>query len=68
MAVPAIVWRNPNPIQRRRVWTYVRRDPSRSVYLVVESASAKRNLEIIHCGAAAPASEALKNQCRPSGT
>jgi len=75
MAAPAIVWRNPNSIHRRRVWTHVKRDASRSLYLIVESASAKQgewkglpNLEIIQGGAPAPASEAPRNQRLPSGT
>jgi hypothetical protein len=75
MAVPAIVWRNPNSIHRRRVWTHVKRDASRSLYLIVESASAKQgewkglpNLEIIRGGATAPAREATMNLRLPSGT
>jgi len=75
MAVPAIVWRNPNSNPRRRVWTHVKRDASRSLYLIVESASAKQsewkglpNLEIIQGGVAAPSREALKDQRLPSGT
>jgi len=61
MAAPAIVWRNPNTIHRHRVWTHVRREASRSLYLVVESASAKQgewkglpNLEVIRGRATAP--------------
>jgi hypothetical protein len=75
MARPAIVWRNPNSIQRRRVWTHVKRDASRSVYLVVESTSAKHrewkglpNLEIVRGGSSATARQATKNQRLPSGT
>lgn len=75
MAAPAIVWRNPNTIHRLRVWTHVKRDAARSLYLVVESVSAKQvdwkglpNLEIIQGGAIAPAREALRDQRLPSGT
>ena len=75
MAVPAIVWRNPNSIPRRRVWNRVKRDASRSLYVVVESVSAKQrkweglpNLEIIQGGATAPAREARQSQRLPSGT
>jgi hypothetical protein len=75
MAAPAIVWRNPNPLQRHRVWTHIKREASRSLYLVVESASAKKgewkglpNLEVIQGGAIAPAREAPKDQRLPSGT
>ena len=74
MAMPAIVWRNPNSIQRRRVWNRVKREASRSLYLVVESASAKQNewkglpnLEIIQGGANAPARKACENRSLPSG-
>jgi hypothetical protein len=75
MAAPAIVWRNPNTIHRHRVWTHVKRDASRSLYLVVESASAKQsgwkglpNLEVIQGRAIASAREAPKDQRLPSGT
>jgi hypothetical protein len=74
MAMPAIVWRNSNSIQRRRVWNRVKREASRSLYLVVESASAKQsewkglpNLEIIQGGASADAREACENRSLPSG-
>lgn len=74
MAIPAIVWRNPNSIQRRRVWNRVKREPSRSLYLVVESASANQrewkglpNLEILLGGASATAREALQKRSLPSG-
>jgi hypothetical protein len=73
MAMPAIVWRNPNSTQRRRVWNRVRRDALRSLYLVVESAPAQQGdwkglpaLEIIH---GRPASaEASTNRVLRSGT
>jgi hypothetical protein len=75
MAIPAIVWRNPNSIQRRRVWNRVKREPSRSLYLVVESASATQrewkglpNLEIIQGGTSAAAREAPEKRSLPSGT
>lgn len=75
MAVPAIVWRNPNSIPRRRVWSRAKSDASRSLYLVVEAASAKQtewkglpNLEIIHGRATAPARGVPENQSLPSGT
>ena len=60
MAMPAIVWRNPNSIQRRRVWNRVKREASRSLYLVVESGVATvdewkglANLEFFLGGASA---------------
>ena len=37
MAVPAIVWRNPHPIQQRRLWSRARRDETSSLYVVVRS-------------------------------
>ena len=73
MARPAIVWRNPNPVQRCRVWNRAKRDASRSLYLVVESAAAAQkewkglpNLEIIRGGAAAARSVA-EHQSLSSG-
>ena len=39
MALPAIVWRNPNCEPRVRRWTHVKRDANRSLYLVLESRS-----------------------------
>jgi hypothetical protein len=73
MAVPAIVWRNPKSIRRRRVWTPVRRDTFRSLYLVMESPWDKQfeakglpNLEIIQGGWTAPVSETVNKQRLPS--
>jgi hypothetical protein len=73
MAEPAIVWRNPKSLQRRRVWSHVKRDASCSLYVVVESMSAQQyewrglpNLEIIRGGAAATARETRKNRSLPS--
>jgi len=37
MAAPAIVWRNPNPTQQRRLWSRARRDATSSLYVVVRS-------------------------------
>jgi len=74
MAAPAIVWRNPNSILRRRVWNRVKREASRSLYLVVESASATPrewkglpNLEIIQGGASAATRVARENRSLQSG-
>jgi len=74
MAAPAIVWRNPNSIPRGRVWNRAERDASRSLYVVVESASDDQrkwkglpNLEIIRGGAAASARKSLQSQRLPSG-
>jgi hypothetical protein len=74
MAMPAIIWRNPNSVQRRRVWNRVKREASRSLYLVVESASVAQrewkglpNLEIIQGGASAAAGDVPENRSLPSG-
>jgi hypothetical protein len=73
MAVPAIVWRNPNSLRRRRVWSRVKRDGGRSLYVVVESLSAQQydwrglpNLEIIRGGATAARRERLRDRSLPS--
>lgn len=75
MAVPTIVWRNPNSIQGRRVWNRAKRDAVRSVYVVVESVAAEQrtwkglpNLEIIQCGASSTAPEARQKQHLELGT
>ena len=74
MAVPAIVWRNPNSERRRRRWTNVRRESNRSLYMVVESVSIYQDtwdglptLEIIQGRAVAP-SKAAANPRSQSGT
>ena len=75
MAVPSIVWRNPNYVPRRRAWDRAKHDASRSLYVVVESAPDDQrkwtglpNLEIIQGGALAPARKTLQSQRLPSGT
>lgn len=40
MASLAIVWRNPNVSKTVRCWAHVKRDPKRSLYIVMESAAA----------------------------
>lgn len=74
MALPAIVWRNPNSVSRCRVWNRAKHDASRSLYLVVESASEEQrqwkglpNLEIIQGGAAAATRPVRERQSLPSG-
>ena len=74
MAVPAIVWRNPNSSQRRRVWNRAKRDASRSLYVVVEALSAEERkwkglptLEIIQGGVTASPRQARLSQRLPSG-
>jgi hypothetical protein len=57
MAAPAIVWRNPNAVQRRRLWNQARRDATRRLYIVVRSAPGNQgeweglpNLEVLDGG------------------
>jgi hypothetical protein len=61
MATPAIVWRNPNAVQRRRLWNQARRDTTCRLYIVVRSAPGNEgeweglpNLEVLDGGAATP--------------
>lgn len=57
MALPAIIWRNPKSINRRRLWNRARRDELSSVYVVVRSGEhgsiweGLPNLEMIEGGA-----------------
>jgi len=37
MAVPAIIWRNPNAVSQRRLSSQARRDENCSLYVVVRS-------------------------------
>ena len=74
MASLAVVWRNPNRVQRRLRWTQVRRNANRSLYLVLESVSARNStwqglptLEVIRGGnVAAPRAELSHTQLPPS--
>lgn len=58
MAPPAIVWRNPNAVHRRRLWNQARQNANRQVYIVVRSGFGNEceweglpNLEMIEGGA-----------------
>jgi hypothetical protein len=60
MAAPAIIWRNPTVVQRRRLWNRARRDDSRRLYIVVRSGPGAENewegmpnLEVLEGGAPA---------------
>ena len=62
MARPAIIWRNPKAVQRRRLWNQARQDGHQRVYIVVRSGFGDEsewegmpNLVIIDGGASAPA-------------
>jgi hypothetical protein len=59
MTAPAIIWRNPQVVQRRRVWNQARRDAKCRLYIVVRSTPGDAgeweglpNLEIIEGGVA----------------
>jgi len=74
MALPAIVWRNPDTVSRRRVWNRAKRDDGRSLYLVVESAPEEQNewkglpnLEIIQGGASAAIQQVAEKQSLSTG-
>jgi hypothetical protein len=60
MASPAIIWRNPRSVQRRRLWNQARRNGNRRTYIVVRSGFGQEaeweglpNLEMIDGGATA---------------
>jgi len=70
MAAPAIIWRNPNPTQRRRLWSRARRDERSSLYVVVRSGGRDSeweglpNLEMIAGGESAKRGESRKAPVR----
>lgn len=60
MALPAIIWRNPKAVQRRRLWNQARRNANCRTYIVVRSGFGEEaeweglpNLEMIEGGASA---------------
>ena len=68
MAAPAIVWRNPKSVQRRRLWNQARRDATHRLYIVVRSSPGVEgewegmpNLEVIEGGVAARARAATRS-------
>jgi hypothetical protein len=65
MASLAIVWRNPNVSKTVRCWAHVKRDPKKSLYIVMESSATASGgwqglpaLEVVH-GYTAPAPKAV---------
>lgn len=57
MALPAIIWRNPKAVQRRRLWNQARRNANCRTYIVVRSGYGEEaeweglpNLEMIEGG------------------
>jgi hypothetical protein len=60
MAIPAIIWRNPTVLRRRRIWNQARHNATGRLYIVVRSAPGDQggweglpNLEVIEGGASA---------------
>jgi hypothetical protein len=65
MASLSIVWRNPNASKTVRCWAHVKRDPKKSLYIVMESSAAAAGgwqglpaLEVVR-GCPAPAPQAV---------
>lgn len=59
MARPEVIWRNPDPVERRRLWNRARKDETSSLYIVVRSGLTEPNeweglpnLEMVEGGAA----------------
>jgi hypothetical protein len=56
MAIPAVIWRNPKSIKRRRLWNKARRDETSTLFIVVRSGDRETeweglpNLEMIEGG------------------
>lgn len=71
MAAPAIIWRNPQVVQRRRLWNQARRDANGRLYIVVRSTSGDvseweglPNLEVIEGGHARSGGSSRRTQPR----
>ncbi|MFZ1917496.1 MAG: hypothetical protein WAU58_07985 [Terriglobales bacterium] len=60
MAIPAVIWRNPKSIKRRRLWNKARRDETSTLFIVVRSGDRETeweglpNLEMIEGGCQTP--------------
>lgn len=58
MATPGIIWRNPETVERKRLWNRARQEEGCSLYIVVRSGPRANewegmpNLEMIEGGAA----------------
>ena len=56
MAIPAVIWRNPKSIKRRRLWNRARSDETSTLFIVVRSGDRETeweglpNLEMIEGG------------------
>lgn len=66
MATPAIIWRNPKALSRRRLWNRARHDESSTLYIVVRSGDRESeweglpNLEMIEGGSHAAKGNAAR--------
>ncbi len=72
MAIPAVIWRNPKSIKRRRLWNKARRDETSTLFIIVRSGERETeweglpNLELIEGGdQAAKRSANQTTQSRP---
>ncbi len=73
MATPAIIWRNPNIVQRHRLWNQARRDATSRLYIVVRSAPGESgeweglpNLEVLEGGAGGQSKRGTKRDSQSS--
>ncbi|MFY9675255.1 MAG: hypothetical protein WCB53_22410 [Terriglobales bacterium] len=71
MASPAIIWRNPKDVRRRRLWNQARTNASGRIYIVVRSGYGEQaeweglpNLEVIDGGPTALASRESNRELR----
>lgn len=66
MAIPAVVWRNPKSISRRRLWNRARHDETSTLFIVVRSGDRETeweglpNLEMIEGGCQSPRPSAIQ--------
>jgi len=70
MARPAIIWRNPNAVQHKRLWNQARRNATSCTYIVVRSGAGDDsqweglpNLEVVEGGTARADQGACPDRC-----
>jgi len=61
MAMPAVIWRNPKSIKRRRLWNKARRDETSTLFIVVRSCDRETEWEGL------PNLEMIEGGCRAAG-
>jgi hypothetical protein len=67
MAIPAVIWRNPKSITRRRLWNRARHDETSTLFIVVRSGDRETeweglpNLELLEGGSQSAGRGANKN-------